>query len=103
VSAGTVIGGGGIGNGNLGTAIDAGRNVLSTMAIKLPRMWSTAAIDFYAQGNPMRSKALALQSFLEMTENRAKACQFPGHKRIHRRSIQLAKRKPIPWFRMGSN
>ncbi len=27
----------------------------------------------------MRSKALAVQSLLEMTENRAKECQLSGH------------------------
>jgi hypothetical protein len=27
----------------------------------------------------MRSKALAVQSILEMTENRAKECQISGH------------------------
>ena len=39
--------------------------------------------DWFGEGNTMKSKALAVQSILEVTENRAKGCPVSGHPPFH--------------------
>jgi endonuclease IV len=49
------------------------------MAVELHNLLETLRWLVLCEGNTMRSKALAVQSLLEMTENRAKECQISGH------------------------
>jgi hypothetical protein len=49
------------------------------MAVDLHSLLQDVAVVSFVEGNTVKNKTLAVQSLLEMTENRAKHCTIAGH------------------------
>jgi hypothetical protein len=49
------------------------------MAVELHHLLEDVAVVSFVEGNTMKRKTPAVQSLLEMTENRAKECHISGH------------------------